>query len=248
MKNVHTHPGFGLKLALLAAVLLLAINGLAQGEPAPVAEQGTCAVEAGATISLDDLVILTAGELSARNFPRVAQATQERTYSSVKELVIDASSLICLDFARNDFNSVKEILTLRGEKYFGKAIKLEDVYHHIICDTPFAENIDLIRLAIENPIVTKGSSRHLVKYFFRKAKRPDLLGKILMCRREFGLGCLDSFEHMDKKIGLVGKKGNGSTAEILGDFKKFLLRVLDGHLTRDAAFCRDFLKEPAHCR
>ena len=87
MKNVHTHPGFGLTLALLATVLLLVFNGLAQGEPAPVAEQGTCAVEGGAALDLDDLVILTAGELSARDFLMVAQATQERTYRSEKELV-----------------------------------------------------------------------------------------------------------------------------------------------------------------
>ena len=191
VKNVHTHPGFGLKRAFLALVLLLALNGLAQAEPAPVAEQGTCAAEAGAALDLDDLVILTAGD-----FLTVAQANQEQTYSSVRELVIDSSKRICLTFAKNNFKSVKSILALRGKKHFGNEIKLEDVYHHIICDTPFAENIDLIRLTIEKPTYTNGSSRHLVKYFFREAKRPDLLGNILMCRREFGRGCLDFFEHM----------------------------------------------------
>ena len=95
---------------------------------------------------------------------------------------------------------------------------------------------------------TDGSSRMLVRYFFREAKRPELLGKILMCRREFGRGCLDFFEHMEKKISILGGRGNGSYVEIWDDFRKFLLRVLDGHLTRDAAFCRDVLKEPSHCR
>ena len=88
MKHVQTHPAFGPTLALLAVVLLLASNGLAQAEPAPVAEAGTCA-----TISLDDLVILAAGELLAGDLPtpRLEGALGETTRVPAVERVAQAT-------------------------------------------------------------------------------------------------------------------------------------------------------------
>ena len=86
-------------------------------------------------------------------------------------------------------------------------------------------------------------------YFVRKAKRPDLLGKILMCRRSFGHGCLNVIEHINMKESAWKRNGNRATFERSQKFKKFLLKLLDEkHIVRDADFCREYFDEPPECR
>ena len=154
------------------------------------------------------LVLVTVLEAGAR--PKI---------ESEEELGRRLEWIMCDFFEEGDFGAVLEILKERSKQHLGREVKLEDIYHHITCNTSFASNIDLIRMTAEDPIATKHSSRKLVFYFVRKAKRPDLLGKILMCRRSFGHGCLNVIEHINMKESAWKRNGNRATFERSQKFK-----------------------------
>ena len=179
----------------------------------------------------------------------VLEAGARSKIESEEELGRRLEWIMCDFFEEGDFGAVLEILKERSKQHLGREVKLEDIYHYITCQTSFASNIDLIRMTAEDPIATKHSSRKLVFYFVRKAKRPDLLGKILMCRRSFGHGCLNVIEHINMKESAWKRNGNRATLERSHKFKKFLLKLLDEkYIVRDAAFCREYLDEPPECR
>ena len=64
-----------------------------------------------------------------------------------------------------------------------------------------------------------------------------------MCERDFGYGCLNVFEHIEKN--LKASEGNDARVEALDDFRNLLDNNLDDeHLIHDRAFCRAFFEEP----
>ena len=184
------------------------------------------------------LVLVTVLETGAR--PKI---------ESEEELVRYIEERMCDFYHGGDFDAFLEILKEKSTQYLGREVKLEDVYHHITCDHPFAPNIDLIRMTAESPAKTRRSSKRLVFYFVREVKRPDLLGKILMCRRDLAQGCFNVVEHMNMNEIQWKKDENIPIVKRLHKFKKFLLKLLDEkYIVRDAAFCREYLDEPPECR
>ena len=178
----------------------------------------------------------------------VLEAGARSEIESEEELVRSIDGQMCHFYHEGDFDATLEILKEKSIQHLGREVKLEDIYHHITCDHPFAPNIDLIRMTLESPIRTKHSSRKLVFYFVKRAKRPDLLGKILMCRRDLAQGCFNVIEHMNMNEIQWKKDENIPTVKRLQKFKKFLLKLLDEkYIVRDAAFCREYLDEPPQC-
>ena len=272
MKNVHTRPGFGLKLALLALGLFLALNGSAQAEPAPVAEAGTCVALDGATLDLDDLVILAAGELLAEDFPprlegalgettrvpvveTVAQATDQTTRRPAREFgyfnerereFISWASGLCKKFTRNDYSAMRDFVKEVSPEVAGREMRLEEVYLGLRCNAMFAQNIDLIRLAVEDPVNTKRSVKNLIIYFTEDARPKGILEKILLCKRDFGYGCLDVFGHLERKLKEV--RESPVETKYLKRLKRNFHRNLNPDLLeRDVAFCQNSLDEPLDC-
>ena len=183
------------------------------------------------------LVLVTVLETGARS-----------EIESEEELVRYIEERMCDFYHEGDFDATLEILKEKSIQHLGREVKLEDIYHHITCDHPFAPNIDLIRMTAESPAKTKHSSRELVFYFVKRAKRPDLLGKILMCRRDLAQGCFNVIEHINMSETQWKKDENISLVKRLHKFKKFLLKLLDEkYIVRDAAFCREYLDEPPEC-
>ena len=184
------------------------------------------------------LVLVTVLETGARS-----------KIESEEELVRRIEGSMCEFYYRGHFAGTLEILKEKSIEHLGREVKFEDIYHHINCHHTFASNIDLIRYTAENPIKTSRSTKKLVFYLVKKAKRPDLLGKILMCRRDFGHGCLNVAEHMNMNEAQWKRNEATSHIEDLHKSKKFLLKLLDEkYIVRDADFCREYLDEPPECR
>ena len=194
------------------------------------------------------LVLVTVLETGAR--PKIESEEElVRWVRLVKWINEGGEYMMCHFYHQGDLDATLEYLKEKSIQIFGREVRLEAIYHHITCDHPFAPNIDLIRMTAESPIKTRHSSKHLVFYFVKKAKRPDLLGKILMCRRDLAQGCFNVIEHMNMNEIQWKKNENIPPVERLHKFKKFLLKLLDEkYIVRDAAFCREYLDEPIECR
>ena len=141
---------------------------------------------------------------------------------------------------------MQEYLKEFAPEMAGREMRLEEVYLGVRCTELFAENIDLIRLAIEKPANTDLSVKGLIRYFTRDARPKGLLEKIVLCRRDFGHGCLDVFDHIEKK--LKDAKERPFDTKYLKRLKRnFDKRLNPDLLERDVAFCQNFLDEPLYC-
>ncbi len=106
---------------------------------------------------------------------------------------------------------------------------------------------DLLRVTAEKPIKSGKAAKDLIHFFTDELQDKFLLGKILMCRSEFGYGCVNLFEHIE-----VNKRMFARLPKKLRALKIFEWRLrkanLEEHLKRHAGFCRTFTTEPERCR
>ena len=127
----------------------------------------------------------------------------------------------------------------------GRELELERTYKYLRCYEFNIGDVDLIRIAAENPMSSDKAALELVHYFEDKF----LLGNILMCRRDFGYRCMNVFEHMEKNLKDAERRNHPFKANALNDLTRLLYNNLDeNHLTHDRGFCRTYFPEqPEQC-
>ena len=183
----------------------------------------------------------------------VEQANMERwarSYFSVpedelekqKELVGKIHHGLCYAFSDNNMVRVRKVLKNSSIRFLGKELTLEHAYRHLRCSFLNADNIDLFRVPVENPTEAELTGQSLVYYFVREAEDPFLMGKILMCKRDYGRGCMNVFEHIEMILGYAAE--SPVQAEILNNYRG-LLRSNARTLTYNGAFCRVYLLDEA---
>lgn len=79
-------------------------------------------------------------------------------------------------------------------------MSVEEAYFLLRCDRHLASNLDLLQVSAEIPVKTKHALQELVFYLVKKAYERELLGKIVSCPRDFGRGCMNVFEHIERNI------------------------------------------------
>ena len=182
---------------------------------------------------------------------RRERASNDGKRLSEEEVLAKLSGSLCYAFSENDFPGLLKILKNGSRRLLGREIPLERAYFHIRCSHPFwnAGSFDLLRVMAEEPLLSGLAAREMVSYFTRQTPNRALLGKIVSCRRDFGFGCLDVPEHLERNAQTALRRGYKPKARILQDFKSFLLeKVSEKHLKRDRTFCRQFLDEPRTCQ
>lgn len=190
--------------------------------------------------------VMTVALIVASLLLAVAAPAQSYDVSEEKrKLIAKLNKRVCRYASENKFYDIKKLLKKAGERYLGEAITVEEAYPYIRCDESFARNIDLFRVAVEYP----QKKLFIVNFMFYFAEETDdktLLPKIVACKRDFGYGCLDVFEHIEKN------RRVHSQAESMVKEYNFLESALWRHmnysLIRDPKFCRELLDEPPHCQ
>ena len=160
-----------------------------------------------------------------------------------KELIGRIGRRLCEIFGENDWQRVEGVLKNSSKRFLGRELTLDRAYRHLRCNLPYAENIDLIRVAVEAPASTKMAWKHLIHYFTKVSEDPFLLGKIVMCRRDFGAdsrGCVNVFEQIEdrKKDSQTGPVQDRLLSEL-----EWLLRQHSRILTHNGEFCREYFLE-----
>ena len=153
---------------------------------------------------------------------------------------------LCWSFSENDFSGLQGFLERASTQILGTEMKLEEAYLYLRCYELGAGSVDLLRVTVENPYSSEHGFQEMVYYFAEEVPDKTLLGKILSCNRDFGHGCLNVFEHLERNL----KKAEGSPVrvEAYNDMKWFLYGVIRAaDLQHDAEFCREFLEEPPYC-
>ncbi len=164
-----------------------------------------------------------------------------------RELIRRLNRKICFIANKNDFLSFKRMLKVVGEHHLGEAITVEEAYPYIRCNELLADNIDLFRVAVENPELTVFSTEFIF-YFLENVSDKTLLGRIVSCRNDFGDGCLDIFDHIEKNA-----NEHSNNALIVNEYKRLAgglqskLNKLGGPI-RDPEFCREYLDELPRCQ
>ncbi len=181
--------------------------------------------------------------LSAPAFGQSYKLSEEK-----RQFVVRLSKKICWIANRNDdFYQIQKFLKDNSEHHFGEEITIEEAYPYVSCDKPFASNIDLLRVPVEKP----GLDLFVVDFtshFVEDVSDQTLLGKIVSCRRDFGYGCLDVFEHIEKN-----RRKHSDIPTLDNKYGLFDwtlsqgLAKLGGPI-RDPKFCREVLDEPRHCQ
>ncbi len=163
-----------------------------------------------------------------------------------RELIGRLREALCQIARKNDFYRIKTILKNAGKRNIGKEITIDEAYPYLYCNEMMASNIDLIRVAAEYPHL----DLFLVKFtqhFTRDSSDKTMFAKLLMCKRDFGRGCLDVFEHIEKN-----RRAEQDNRIVIKkyDFLKKILRKRLGRIggpIRDPEFCREVLDEPRYC-
>ncbi len=164
-----------------------------------------------------------------------------------RELIRRFSKSICQLAKNNAFGAIKSILKKAGVRYLGEEITIEEAYPYIRCNEMFADNIDLFRVVAENPQLISFTV-NFIFHFTEDVADKSLFGKILHCRKDFGTGCVDVLEHVEKN-----RKKRSSHASLRRKYDK-LSKILVSQLarvdlgSRDLQFCREVLDEPPHCQ
>ena len=172
----------------------------------------------------------------------------EHVLKEEKELIEKIGKSLCHNYSENDFIILQKILRKSGERFLGREVPLARAYMHLQCHENSIANVDLIRMGVENPIQTGKATMELIHYFVNEIRDKFLLGKILMCRRDFGRGCVNVFEHIEQNLKIAKERELPYTTKAL-NFLKGLLHYNLGeeHLKRHLGLCRVFLQEPEHC-
>ena len=189
-----------------------------------------------------------AGRASTERYVQSFLSAPEHELREESEHIARIGGALCSSYANNHFRRLRKILEKSNERFLGRELRLERAYRYLRCNQPEAENIDLIRVTAEEPMASREAAQELVDYLVDEAKDKFLLGRILMCRRDFGYGCLDVFGHIEKNLKEAQSRGRRFRAEALNDFKRLLhANVDEEHVKHDPQFCRAFFEEPEHC-
>ena len=163
-----------------------------------------------------------------------------------KKIVERISRGLCHSYSMNSLKRIRKVLKRSGERYLGRGVPFERAYIYLNCYQFILGDVDLLRVTAENPIETNRIALKLIDYFVDELQDRFLLGKILMCRIDFGHGCLNLFEHIEENV--KGVVGYPEKIKALKLFEWKLRRAVDKeHLKRHVGLCRTFLKEPEHC-
>ncbi len=177
----------------------------------------------------------------------VTASAQSYDVSEEKQkLIAKLNKRVCLYASENKFYDIKKLLKTLGERHVGEAITVEEAYPYIRCDEITAPNIDLFRVAVEYPHL-KLFILNFLFHFVEVVDDKALLGKIVGCKRDFGYGCLDVFEHIEKNR----RKMSGINEVLVEKYdwlESALWRRTNYGLIRDLKFCREVLDEPPHCQ
>ncbi len=175
----------------------------------------------------------------------VASAQSYDVSEEKQKLIAGLNKRICQIASDNNFNRIKRMLEQIGKRYLGEAITLEEAYPYIRCDKANARNIDLFRIAVEYPHL-KVFVVNFMFHFVEEVEDETLLGKIVGCRRDFGHGCLDVLEHIERN------RRRSSEFDSMVKRYDFLESALWRHMEhghiRDPKFCRELLDESPHCQ
>ena len=147
---------------------------------------------------------------------------------------------LCRMFASNDWKKMTTVLRKTSQRFLGRELTPDRAYRHIRCSLPYARNIDLIRVTVEKRLKTRMAAELFVDYFVSVLEDPFLLGKLLMCRRDFGFGCMNVFEHIEKNLKDSEKDPHRTRA--LNNLE-LILRSTSRILTHDGEFCREYFLE-----
>ncbi len=190
--------------------------------------------------------IMTVALIVASLLPAVTASAQSYDVSEEKQkLIARLNKRVCRFASENRFHEIKKLFKRFGEHYFGEGITVEEAYPYIRCDESFARNIDLLRVAVEDPTL-KIFFVNFVFHFVEEADDKALLGKIIACKRDFGYGCLDVFEHIEKNRRVHSEAE--SVVKIYDFLESALWRHTNYGFIRDPKFCREVLDEPPHCQ
>ena len=189
-----------------------------------------------------------AGRASMERWAASFFSASEKELEEEQKFVAKVDRLLCSSLRRNNFVHLQKLLKRSSQRFLGREMRLERAYGYLRCDHIEAENIDLIRLLVEDPLGTDKVAQELIDYFVEEVKNGEfLLGRIVMCKDDFGqYGCLNVLEHAEKN--LKEATGRPYRTKALTNFKRLLHDRLDeGHLKYNRNFCRAFLGEPDHC-
>ena len=155
---------------------------------------------------------------------------------------------LCRSYSHGKLERLRNVLRKSGKRNLGYEVPLERAYMSIRCYVFGFGETDLLRVTAEKPIKSGKAAKDLIHFFTDELQDKFLLGKILMCRREFGYGCVNLFEHIE-----VNKKMFARLPKKLRALKIFEWRLRKAnlgkeHLKRHAGFCRTFTTEQEHCR
>jgi len=177
-------------------------------------------------------------EHTATGYPPKIELTPEQ-----EEKMEVLSMTICRLYSQSDFPNILKLLEMGAQRRLGRKFTVADIYPYVECHELLVGDMDLIRVTVENPITTELSSRDLV-YHFVDEGQVGLLGKIVTCRWDFGDGCVDIFEHIEKK-----RKESPLYTKELRKLEGLLRKNIDPvYLKRYKVYCQEFLKEPLHCQ
>ncbi len=164
-----------------------------------------------------------------------------------KELVERISRGLCHSYDNNNLKRLRKVLRRSAERFLGgREVPFERAYMYLNCYQPVLGDVDLLRWTAEKPIETNSIALKVVDYFVDELQDKFLLGKILMCKRDFGPACFNVFEHIEANLETI--------ADLPERIKglKFVKRLLHDnldkeHFRRHVGLCRTFFKEPEHC-
>ncbi len=156
------------------------------------------------------------------------------------------SPALCDSYLHNKLKRLRKVLKRSGERRLGWEVPLERAYMSIKCYDAGLDDAHLLRVSAEDPIGTSKAAKDLIHFFTDELQDKFLLGKILMCRKDFGYGCLNLFEHIElnkKEFARLPKR-----LRALKILERRLRRAVDNeHLERHVGLCRTFFKEPEYC-
>ena len=180
----------------------------------------------------------------AQSAPPSYQLSEEK-----RQLISHFSEKLCRIAKKNDFYGIKKTLKIVGEHFLGEEITVEEAYPYISCYEPFANNVDLLRVAAEHPYLDKFYLNFLYD-MPQNVSGKTLLRKVVMCKRDFGDGCLNIFEHVDvNRRRFTDEPSYEQLIREYNHFERTLAKTLKwaGGPVRDPKFCREMLDEPLHC-